>query len=94
MLQDFVIGNLFRFASGLSLFMLTCSVFILPSMLLTFYMTEVGAASLLAGSIGGAVGVGVAYPFDTLKTKAQVYGQKQQKERLSKLDRQRRLRQE
>ena len=32
-----------------------------------------GAASLLAGSLGGAVGVGVAYPFDTLKTKSQVY---------------------
>lgn len=29
-------------------------------------------ASLLAGSIGGAVGVGMAYPFDTLSTKAQV----------------------
>jgi len=29
-------------------------------------------ASLLAGSIGGAIGVGVAYPFDTLSTKAQV----------------------
>ena len=34
-----------------------------------------GAASLLAGSIGGAIGVGVAYPLDTLKTKAQVYSQ-------------------
>ena len=32
-----------------------------------------GAASLLAGSLGGAVVVGVAYPFDTLKTKSQVY---------------------
>ncbi|EED89830.1 mitochondrial carrier protein, partial [Thalassiosira pseudonana CCMP1335] len=28
---------------------------------------------LLAGSVGGAIGVGVAYPFDTLKTKSQVY---------------------
>jgi len=34
-----------------------------------------GAASLLAGSLGGAVGMGVVYPFDTLKTKPQVYGQ-------------------
>ncbi len=34
-----------------------------------------GAASLLAGSVGGAIGVGVAYPLDTLKTKAQVYSQ-------------------
>lgn len=32
-----------------------------------------GAASLLAGSVGGAIGVGVAYPLDTLKTKSQVY---------------------
>jgi len=30
------------------------------------------ATSLLAGSVAGAVGVGVAFPFDTLKTKAQV----------------------
>lgn len=29
-------------------------------------------ASLFAGSIGGAIGVGVSYPFDTLSTKAQV----------------------
>eukprot|EP00578_Thalassiosira_sp_NH16_P013799 CAMPEP_0181121298 /NCGR_PEP_ID=MMETSP1071-20121207/24661_1 /TAXON_ID=35127 /ORGANISM="Thalassiosira sp., Strain NH16" /LENGTH=291 /DNA_ID=CAMNT_0023206103 /DNA_START=370 /DNA_END=1242 /DNA_ORIENTATION=+ len=29
-------------------------------------------ASLFAGSVGGAVGVGVSYPFDTLSTKAQV----------------------
>ena len=34
-----------------------------------------GVASLLAGSVGGAIGVGVAYPLDTLKTKSQVYGQ-------------------
>ncbi|KAL9179289.1 hypothetical protein ACHAXT_008579 [Thalassiosira profunda] len=40
-----------------------------------------GAASLLAGSVGGAIGVGVAYPLDTLKTKAQVYGQRQTQER-------------
>jgi hypothetical protein len=29
-------------------------------------------ASLFAGSVGGAIGVGIAYPFDTLSTKAQV----------------------
>ena len=29
-------------------------------------------ASLFAGSIAGSLGVGVAYPFDTLSTKAQV----------------------
>ena len=38
-----------------------------------------GAASLLAGSLGGAVGVGVAYPFDTLKTKSQVYRRERQR---------------
>ena len=31
-------------------------------------------ASLLAGSVAGAVGVGVAFPLDTLKTKSQVMG--------------------
>ena len=36
-----------------------------------------GAASLLAGSVGGAIGVGVAYPLDTLKTKSQVYSSRQ-----------------
>jgi hypothetical protein len=30
------------------------------------------AASLLAGSVSGAIGIGVAYPLDTLKTKTQV----------------------
>jgi hypothetical protein len=40
-----------------------------------------GAASLLAGSVGGAIGVGVAYPFDTLKTKSQVYSQQQSQQR-------------
>lgn len=29
-------------------------------------------SSLFAGSVGGAIGVGIAYPFDTLSTKAQV----------------------
>jgi len=37
-----------------------------------------GVASLLAGSVGGAIGVGVAYPFDTIKTKAQVYNVQRQ----------------
>lgn len=30
------------------------------------------AASLLAGSVSGAIGIGVAYPLDTLKTKTQI----------------------
>lgn len=29
-------------------------------------------SSLLAGSIAGAIGVGVSYPFDTMSTKAQI----------------------
>ena len=45
-----------------------------------------GAASLLAGSIGGAIGVGVAYPLDTLKTKAQVYSQQNTQQRQMKDD--------
>ncbi|GKZ00488.1 hypothetical protein MPSEU_001001300 [Mayamaea pseudoterrestris] len=32
------------------------------------------AASVLAGSVAGAIGVGVAFPLDTLKTKAQLLG--------------------
>ena len=32
-----------------------------------------GAASILAGSVGGAIGVGVAYPLDTLKTKSPTF---------------------
>lgn len=32
---------------------------------------DAGVASLLAGSAGGALGAGAAYPFDTLKTRAQ-----------------------
>eukprot|EP00960_Hanusia_phi_P044285 756559-Hanusia_phi.AAC.1 len=47
-------------------------------------------ASLLAGSLGGAVGVGAAFPFDTLKTKAQVYafgqGKENQKEGIGMLE--------
>lgn len=31
-----------------------------------------GVASLLAGSVAGAIGVGVAYPLDTIKTKSQL----------------------
>ena len=34
-------------------------------------------SSLFAGSVGGAIGVGIAYPFDTLSTKAQVSSGKQ-----------------
>lgn len=33
-------------------------------------------ASILAGSLAGAVGVGISYPFDTLSTKAQVDAEK------------------
>jgi len=40
-----------------------------------------GAASILAGSVGGAIGVGVAYPLDTLKTKSQVYAQQRSQKR-------------
>jgi hypothetical protein len=39
------------------------------------YLISPGVASVLAGSIAGAVGVGVAFPLDTLKTKAQVISQ-------------------
>jgi solute carrier family 25 carnitine/acylcarnitine transporter 20/29 len=35
-------------------------------------MISAAATSLLAGSLAGAVGVGVAFPLDTLKTRAQV----------------------
>jgi hypothetical protein len=46
-----------------------------------------GAASLFAGSVGGAIGVGVAYPLDTLKTKAQVYSQQNtQQQRQMQID--------
>jgi hypothetical protein len=38
-------------------------------------MVGPAAASVLAGSIAGAIGVGVAFPLDTLKTKAQVLSQ-------------------
>jgi len=31
-------------------------------------------ASIIAGSLGGSIGVGVAFPLDTLKTKSQVLG--------------------
>ena len=34
-----------------------------------------GAAPLLAGSLAGAIGVGIAFPLDTLKTKSQVLSQ-------------------
>ena len=38
-------------------------------------------SSLFAGSVGGAVGVGIAYPFDTLSTKAQVRSGKSDEEK-------------
>ena len=38
-------------------------------------MFSAATASLIAGSIAGAIGVGVAFPLDTLKTKSQVLGQ-------------------
>jgi len=38
-------------------------------------------ASILAGSVAGAIGVGVAFPLDTLKTKAQVLSVQQQKDK-------------
>lgn len=39
------------------------------------FMVGPAAASVLAGSVAGAIGVGVAFPLDTLKTKAQVLSQ-------------------
>lgn len=46
---------------------------------LGLYMSSLSptAASIIAGSIAGAIGVGVAFPLDTLKTKSQVLGQAQ-----------------
>jgi hypothetical protein len=41
------------------------------------FMMGPAAASVLAGSVAGAIGVGVAFPLDTLKTKAQVLSQQQ-----------------
>jgi len=40
-------------------------------------------ANFIAGSIAGAVGVGVAFPFDTLKTKSQVLGDQMKKKKAS-----------
>jgi hypothetical protein len=78
-------------ATALNLCILTFSVFLITSVYVVIYVTEIGAASLLAACLGGVVGVAVAYPFDTLKTKAQVYGQQRRQERQRKLE-QRRLR--
>jgi solute carrier family 25 carnitine/acylcarnitine transporter 20/29 len=39
------------------------------------FLVGPAAASVLAGSVAGAVGVGLAFPLDTLKTKAQVLSQ-------------------
>lgn len=38
----------------------------------SLHVIPAAAASLLAGSIAGALGVGVAYPLDTIKTKSQI----------------------
>jgi hypothetical protein len=40
----------------------------------TYLSGSTALASILAGSVAGAIGVGVAFPLDTLKTKAQVIG--------------------
>jgi len=42
-------------------------------------MINPAVANILAGSLAGAIGVGVAFPLDTLKTKAQVMGQQLEK---------------
>jgi ABC-type uncharacterized transport system permease subunit len=42
------------------------------SILTKHSMFSAALTSILAGSVAGAVGVGVAYPFDSLKTKAQL----------------------
>lgn len=39
-------------------------------------MINSASASIIAGSMAGAIGVGVAFPLDTLKTKSQVLGRK------------------
>lgn len=51
------------------------SIFGYPSISSEKHVMSAAATSLLAGSVAGAVGVGVAFPLDTLKTKAQVMGQ-------------------
>ena len=40
---------------------------------------ENSVLSLLSGSVAGAIGFGVAYPFDAIKTKAQIYINKNKK---------------
>lgn len=47
------------------------------------YVSSNTAASLLAGSFAGAVGVGVSFPLDTLKTKSQVMDNKEDVSMLS-----------
>lgn len=42
------------------------------------YLVNPALASVMAGSLAGAIGVGVAFPLDTLKTKSQVLGQQKQ----------------
>jgi len=44
---------------------------------------DVGATSLVAGSLAGSIGIGMAFPLDTIKTKAQVLAQEQRQAALS-----------
>jgi Mitochondrial carrier protein len=39
------------------------------------YLVNPALATVMAGSLAGAIGVGVAFPLDTLKTKSQLLGQ-------------------
>jgi hypothetical protein len=47
----------------------------IPPKTVAFLILNPAVGSVVAGSIAGAIGVGVAFPLDTLKTKAQVLGQ-------------------
>jgi len=61
------------------LFSLLCFLIQINTSSLRSWLAEVKlshtAASMLAGSFAGAIGVGVSFPLDTLKTKSQVLGQ-------------------
>lgn len=61
------------------MFSLLCFFIQINSSSLRNWLSEVKlshtAASMLAGSFAGAIGVGVSFPLDTLKTKSQVLGQ-------------------
>ena len=41
------------------------------------HLVDVGATSLVAGSLAGSIGIGMAFPLDTIKTKAQVLAQEE-----------------